>query len=151
MKDERAHLELMGGPMRFRPITHHGTLPRILLAEDDTDARELIAAVLRRIAHVDEARDGEHALELALESPPDLVLTDIVMPRLDGLELTQLLGHDERLRRVPVIMLTAKDSPRDVVVGINCGARHYLTKPFTPEQLVRKVRRALRRPRRLRP
>lgn len=134
--------------MRFRPITHHGTLPRILLAEDDEDARQLIAHVLRRVGRVDEARDGEQALELALANPPDVVLTDVMMPRLDGLELTQLLGHDERLRRVPVIMLTAKDRPRDIVRGINSGARYYLTKPFTPDQLVRKVHRALRRPRR---
>lgn len=134
--------------MRFRPITNHGALPRILLAEDDEDARQLIAHVLRRVGTVDEARDGEQALELALAHPPDLVLTDVMMPRLDGLELTQILGHDDRLRRVPVIMLTAKDGARDIIRGINSGARYYLTKPFTPDQLVRKVHRALRRPRR---
>lgn len=134
--------------MRFNPTVEHRALPRVLVAEDDPDARKLIAHVLRGVARVEEAQDGEEALELALEDPPDLVVTDVMMPRLDGLELTEILGHDDRLRRIPVIMLTAKTDPQDVVRGINCGARHYLPKPYTPEQLVRKVRRALGRPRR---
>ncbi|HJL19681.1 MAG TPA: response regulator [Sandaracinaceae bacterium LLY-WYZ-13_1] len=122
-------------------------LPRILVVEDDPDARKMIAHMLRRMAQVIEAENGEEALELAVERRPDLIVTDVMMPRLDGFELTRTLKSDAGLRSVPVVLVTARGTAKDVVEGINAGARHYLVKPFTPDELLRKVRKALRRAR----
>ncbi|MEM1417866.1 MAG: response regulator, partial [Myxococcota bacterium] len=76
--------------------------------------------------------------------PPDLIVTDLRMPRLDGLSLSRRLKADASLQHVPIIMLTAKGRPGDMVEGINAGARHYLTKPFKRDELLDKVRTVLR-------
>jgi len=103
--------------------------------------------MLSTIADVAMAADGEHA-SIILQSGdvPDLVITDWMMPRKDGLALVREMKDDERLKGVPVILLTAKSAPRDVISGINAGARHYLTKPFKPDDLIGKVKKVLRLP-----
>jgi adenylate cyclase len=121
--------------------------PRILVVEDDEDLLRMMHRMLSTIADVAMATDGEHALKLLQSGiPPDLVITDWMMPRKDGLTLVKEMKLDERLKATPVVILTAKSSPRDVIAGINSGARHYLTKPFKPDDLIAKVKKVLRLP-----
>lgn len=106
----------------------------------------MIIQLLSEDCDVVEAADGMQALQSIREMKrlPDLIVTDVMMPRLDGLGLLQQLRNDERGKAVPVIILTAKSRPMDVITGINAGARHYLTKPFKRDQLMEKVKRILR-------
>lgn len=117
--------------------------PRIIVAEDDPDLLRMLEHVLRAIGDVDTAVDGREALEKAQALRPDVIVTDLMMPRMDGLTLAKELKSDPDLATVPVVMLTAKTQPRDVIAGINAGARYYVTKPFKTEELVAKVRKAL--------
>lgn len=120
--------------------------PLVLVAEDDATLRRMIKRMLEEIVDVVDVEDGARALEyLRSDKPlPDLLLTDIMMPGLDGLSLAQRIRDDRELNRMPVIMLTARSQPMDVIGGINAGARHYLTKPFKHEELVSKVKSLLR-------
>jgi len=119
--------------------------PRILLVEDDEDLLKMMYRLLSTIADVAMAADGEHAMQILSQGdPPDLVVTDLMMPRKDGLALVGEMKADERLQKVPAIILTAKAAPRDVIAGINAGARHYLTKPFKSDELIAKVKKVLR-------
>jgi two-component system, sensor histidine kinase ChiS len=118
--------------------------PRILIVEDDQDLLRMMQRMLTSIAEVITASDGEQALKTLSAGPvPDLLITDWMMPRKDGLTLVKEMKQQERLKRVPVVILTAKTSPRDVIAGINSGARHYLTKPFKPDELIAKVKKVL--------
>ncbi len=118
--------------------------PRILVAEDDPDLLKMLEHVMRALGDVVTAVDGQDAFEKARSGPaPDVVVTDLMMPRLDGFGLAKQLKGDPRLAHVPVVMLTAKTGPRDVIAGINAGARFYVTKPFKTEDLIAKVRKAL--------
>jgi DNA-binding response OmpR family regulator len=117
--------------------------PRILVAEDDPDLLKMLEHVMRSLGEVVTAKDGQDALEKARARMPDVVVTDVMMPRMDGLTLAKQLKHDPSLARVPVVMLTARTGPRDVIAGINAGARFYVTKPFKTEELILKVRKAL--------
>lgn len=120
--------------------------PRVLCVEDEPAVLTLVTRLLEPIARVQTATDGLQALELlrASKRPPDLVITDVMMPRLDGHGLAKAMREDERLARVPIIMLTAKTGAMDVISGINAGAKHYVTKPFKHEDLLSKVRKLLR-------
>jgi DNA-binding response OmpR family regulator len=119
--------------------------PRILVVEDDEDLLRMMYRMLSTIADVAMATDGEHALIILKAGPaPDLVITDWMMPKMDGLALVKEMKHDKALSSVPAIILTAKSAPRDVIAGINSGARHYLTKPFKPDELISKVKKVLR-------
>jgi DNA-binding response OmpR family regulator len=119
--------------------------PRIIVAEDDPALLKMLAKLLEPIGEIRIAADGAQALSIvqSMAEPPDLVVTDVMMPKLDGLQLAKSLKDEPRTSRVPVIMLTAKGGPRDVVSGINAGARHYLTKPFKHEDLLAKVKKVL--------
>ncbi|MFK8002786.1 MAG: response regulator [Polyangiales bacterium] len=119
---------------------------RILVAEDDDAVRKMIGHLLGDIADVTIAKDGMEAL-IALrdmEKAPDLIVTDLMMPRLDGLGLLKQVRANETSKNIPIIILTAKAQPMDVITGINAGARHYLVKPFKREELLEKVRKVLR-------
>lgn len=120
--------------------------PVVLVAEDDEALRKMVGHFLADIAEVHLASDGAAALQWmqARDKAPDLLITDLMMPGLDGLTLVQQMKDDAKLKRTPVIMLTAKDRPTDVVTGINAGARHYITKPFKRDELVSKVKKVLR-------
>jgi DNA-binding response OmpR family regulator len=127
------------------PPTFDDGRPRILVVEDDEDLLRMMYRMLSTIADVAMAADGEHALTiLKAGDPPDLVITDWMMPRKDGLTLVKEMKLDDKLSRIPAIILTAKSAPRDVIAGINSGARHYLTKPFKPDELISKVKKVLR-------
>lgn len=124
-----------------------GSRPRILIVEDDQDLLKMMQRMLGAIADIATATDGEQALkQLATGTPPDLLITDWMMPRKDGLTLVKEMKQHEQLKQIPVVILTAKTGPRDVIAGINSGARHYLTKPFKPDELISKVKKVLRLP-----
>lgn len=119
--------------------------PTILIVEDDLDLLKMLTRMLEPIGDVVTATNGADALERILAGMrPDLIVTDVMMPRMDGLELARRLRNEPKTAKTPVIMLTAKNAPLDVIKGINAGARSYLTKPFKHEELVSKVKKALR-------
>lgn len=120
--------------------------PTILCVEDDPALLRMLERVLSQYATVSTAKNGEEAITLIRETElrPDLVVTDVMMPKVDGLELAKLLKAEAKTANVPVIMLTAKSGPGDVIKGINAGARNYLTKPFKQQELIDKVKKILR-------
>jgi adenylate cyclase len=121
------------------------TPPRILVADDNATNLELIRVRLSALGYeVVTAVDGEDALERARELEPDLVLLDIMMPKLDGIAVLKQLKRDSALRFIPVILVTAKADTRDVVDGLESGGDDYLTKPFEHAALVARVRSLLR-------
>lgn len=118
----------------------------ILVVEDDEDILELIVFNLKKEGAVVRAADsGEKALIMARTDPPDLILLDIMLPGLDGIEVCRQLKGDKTTRQIPVIMVTAKGEETDVVTGLEMGADDYLTKPFRPKELVARIRAVLRR------
>ena len=118
-------------------------MPRMLVVEDDVTVREVVVSYLRAAGHeVTEAADGQTALELMEERPADLVVLDLMMPGIDGLEVCRRL---RLIGDVPIVMLTALGSEQDRVVGLELGADDYITKPFSPRELVLRVDSILRR------
>ena len=116
---------------------------RVLVVDDEPMVREVLARYLEKEGfEVQTAEDGESALAAFEASPPDLVLLDLMLPRIDGLEVFRRMR--ER-RPAPVIMLTAKGDETDRVVGLELGADDYVTKPFSPREVVARVRAVLRR------
>ncbi len=118
-------------------------MARILVVEDDVTVREVAVSYLRAAGHdVAEAADGLSALEAMDAAPADLVVLDLMMPGIDGLEVCRRL---RRTSDVPVVMLTALGSEQDRVIGLELGADDYVTKPFSPRELVLRVDSILRR------
>jgi CheY-like chemotaxis protein len=116
----------------------------IMVVEDDAAIRDMLVRSLGTNYCVYESPDGQTALEnLTRMKPPDLIIMDVMMPRMDGWTLASKLKAETRLKSVPLIFLTGRDSPKDVVQGINAGARHYLTKPFKIQTLLEKVGKAI--------
>lgn len=120
-----------------------GQTPRILLVDDEQSVQELLSYPLRKDGYeVVQARDGKEALELFGESEFDLVVLDVMMPRMDGLECCRRLRASSP---VPIIMLTAKSEEVDKIVGLELGADDYITKPFSVRELRSRVKALLRR------
>jgi DNA-binding response OmpR family regulator len=120
--------------------------PVVLAADDDEDILELVAFRLERSGYtVLRAKDGEEALRLALEAKPDLAVLDVMMPKLDGYELTRRLRADDATSRMPIILLTARSQDADVQAGFDAGADDYLRKPFSPQELRARVQAILGR------
>ena len=116
----------------------------ILVVDDDPDVAQMLERYFARTYDVSVAKDGREALAVASRRPPpDLVLLDIMMPGIDGLGVAHRLRMMPELKHVAIIFVTAKDSPMDVVKGIQAGARSYITKPFKLEELKEKVEKAL--------
>ncbi|MFG1800251.1 SpoIIE family protein phosphatase [Micromonospora carbonacea] len=113
---------------------------RILIADDNADLREHVSRLLGASWEVVAAPDGVEALRLAVETPFDLVLTDVMMPRLDGFGLVTALRADPRTRHVPIVLLSARAGSAEAVAGLAVGADDYLTKPFSGEELIARVR-----------
>lgn len=115
----------------------------MLVIDDDPNVSEVVATYLEREgAIVQRCFDGEEGLQAALSDPPDLVILDLMLPGLDGLEVCRRL---QALAPVPVVMLTAKGDETDRIIGLELGADDYITKPFSPRELVARVRAVLRR------
>jgi two-component system alkaline phosphatase synthesis response regulator PhoP len=118
----------------------------ILLVDDEEDLLDLLQYALAREGYtVFTAADGVEGLRIAQAERPDLVVLDIMMPRMDGIELCRRLREDAHLRLTPILMLTAKSDERDEIEGLEAGADDYLPKPTSPNLLVSRVRALLRR------
>lgn len=118
----------------------------VLIAEDESDIRQLISFNLEHESmHTLLAKDGVEAFEIAKEKGPDLIILDLMLPRMDGFTVFKELRLDSRTKDIPVIMLTAKAQLNDVITGLEMGADDYLTKPFSPKELVLRVKALLRR------
>ncbi|RKH52209.1 response regulator [Corallococcus interemptor] len=120
---------------------------RVLLADDNADMREYVGRLLGAHWTVEAVADGEAALQAALARPPDLILSDVMMPRLDGFALLQALRADERTRTVPVILLSARAGEEAQEEGLAAGADDYLVKPFSTRDLLARVTAQLTRSR----
>jgi DNA-binding response OmpR family regulator len=120
--------------------------PLVLVADDDPDILALVRFRLERDGYeVLSAPDGETALDRALARPPDLALLDVMMPRLDGYEVTRRLRAHGPTTTIPIILLTARVQEHDVARGFEAGADDYVTKPFSPQALGERVQAALGR------
>jgi CheY-like chemotaxis protein len=129
--------------MAIDPVTGH-VLPKILVVEDDADLLHMIKTMLQTVGEITLARDGQEALDLLKNGfRPDVIVTDLMMPRMDGLTLAKTLKNEPNIGNIPLVMLTAKSGPMDMITGINAGARHYVTKPFKAADLIDKVKKAL--------
>ena len=118
----------------------------ILLVEDDADIRQLVSYKLTKGGFdVVEASDGPAALRSARDHPPDLVLLDVRMPRMSGIEVCRELRAGPLAETVPIIMLTARSRPQDLEQGYAAGATEYIVKPFSPQGLQDRVEAALAR------
>lgn len=125
-------------PERERPV--------VLAADDDEDILELVAFRLERSGYtVLRAKDGEEALALALAERPDLAVLDVMMPKLDGFELTRCLRAEPATSRMPIILLTARAQDADLEQGFAAGADDYIRKPFSPQELRTRVQAMLGR------
>lgn len=119
---------------------------KILIVDDEEDVLELVRYNLGRNGYkVETAATGEEALEKARAKLPDLIILDLMLPCIDGLEVCKKLKSNTKTENIPVIMLTAKGDETDVVAGLELGADDYVTKPFSPKVLIARVRRVLQR------
>lgn len=118
---------------------------KILVVEDDTEVMDLIRTALSfKEYSVVEATSGANAVQLAKEHTPDLIIMDLNLPDLDGLEVCRRVKSDDATKAIPVIMLTARDGVADIVKGLEAGANDYVTKPFEVMELMARVRAQIR-------
>lgn len=124
--------------------------PVLLIVEDNPDLRLYLRKIFETQYQIIEANDGQQGLEIALQNVPDMVITDLMMPRLDGFGLCERLKTDERTSHIPVVLLTAKATLTDRLEGLGLGADEYLQKPFNKDELVIRVKNLLQQRRLLR-
>lgn len=119
---------------------------KILIVEDEKDIVELIQYNLEKENFkVQSANNGQKALDLVRKNHPDLILLDLMLPEIDGLEFCRILKKDPKASHIPIIMLTAKAGESDKIVGLELGADDYITKPFSVKELIARVKALLRR------
>jgi DNA-binding response OmpR family regulator len=119
--------------------------PTILVVDNNEQNLTLVRTILRRHGYASRlARSGEEALRLIHQEPPELIILDVMMPGMDGIEVCRRLKDDEGTRLIPVVIMTALDQPEDKVRGIEAGADDFLTKPVNQPELMARVRTALR-------
>lgn len=117
---------------------------RILVADDDADIREVLRIGLEREGYeILEASDGLATLNTARQQKPDLIVLDIMMPRLNGYEVARMLKFDRKFRSIPILMLTANRAPEERDLGTHTGADCYMTKPFTFAEILPSIRELL--------
>jgi two-component system, OmpR family, alkaline phosphatase synthesis response regulator PhoP len=118
----------------------------ILVVDDEKSILELLRYnLLREGFSVTMVEDGEKALESAKTQPPDLIILDLMLPGMDGLEVCRRLKQDASIRQIPIVMLTAKGEESDIVIGLELGADDYIPKPFSPRVLIARIKAVLRR------
>lgn len=121
-----------------------GPKQKVLIVDDEPDTLELIGFNLKNAGYeVVTAADGAEALRKARSTTPDLVILDLMLPEIDGLHVCKLLQVDPNTARIPILMLTAKAAEVDRILGLELGARDYVTKPFSPRELILRVRNIL--------
>lgn len=121
-------------------------MAHILVAEDERDIRELIKFTLTFAGHqITEAANGEEAVALAKEHLPDLVMTDVRMPKMTGYEACKVIKSDEVTSHIPVVILSAKGQDDEIDEGRDAGADDYILKPFAPDDLTRRISEILER------
>ena len=131
-----------GNVLRLRIMANE----KILIVDDEEDVLELVRYNLNRSGYqIETASSGEEALSKARKSSPDLIILDLMLPGIDGLEVCKKLKGDIKTEHIPIVMLTAKGDESDIVTGLELGAEDYITKPFSPKVLIARVRRILHR------
>ena len=121
---------------------------KILVVDDEPDALEVLGFKLREAGYTPIfAKDGTRAIALARDERPDLIVLDLMLPEVDGLEVCKILRRDPSTSSIPIIMLTARAAEMDRVLGLELGADDYVTKPFSPRELVIRIRKQLARAR----
>ena len=127
-------------------ITKARVMPKILVVDDEPDAVELVEFNLKSAGYeVVTAADGSEALKKARAQSPDLIVLDLMLPEVDGLETCKILRRDPATSGIPIIMLTAKAAEIDRVLGLELGADDYITKPFSPRELVLRIKNLMKR------
>jgi DNA-binding response OmpR family regulator len=127
-------------------------MARILVAEDDLDIANLLAHYLQRAGfEADLVASGSDVLPRIKKAPPDVLLLDLMLPGLDGLEVCRSVRGDQATAGIPIIMVTAKGEETDRIVGLELGADDYITKPFSPNEVIARIRALLRRAQRTSP
>ena len=121
-------------------------MARILVAEDDPDIASLLAHYLQRAGfEADLVSSGADVLPRIRKAPPDVLLLDVMLPGLDGLSVCRTVRSDQRTAAIPIIMITAKGEESDRIVGLEVGADDYIAKPFSPNEVIARIRALLRR------
>ena len=121
-------------------------MERVLIVDDDPDIQQLVRYNLSQAGfEVSTAETGRVALDLVQRHPPDLIILDLMLPDVDGMEVCRTLRQRENSRRIPVVMLTARGDEIDRVIGFELGADDYVMKPFSPRELVLRVKSIFRR------
>lgn len=116
----------------------------VLIVEDDPAIAGLVQRALASSGYsVQVESDGEAGLARCVELVPDVLVLDVNLPRMDGYQVAKHLKQDGRVKHIPILFLTAQDRPKDIIAGIQAGARHYLTKPFKLEDLVGKIKKLI--------
>jgi signal transduction histidine kinase/PAS domain-containing protein len=131
------HDELL--PVPCPPLPQGAVRPRVLIADDNSDMRQYLARLLSEQYEVETVADGQAAVQAAHKHLPDLIVSDVMMPILDGFELLKVLRADEQTRAIPVILLSARAGEESRVEGIEAGADDYLIKPFSARELLARV------------
>ena len=119
---------------------------KVLLVEDEEDIREMVHFNLFKERYqVLLASDGQTAVDVATKELPELIVLDVMLPKMDGFEVCERLKNDPQTKKIPIIMLTAKGEEEDVIKGLEVGADDYITKPFSPKVLLARIKAVLRR------
>jgi DNA-binding response OmpR family regulator len=117
---------------------------RILIVEDDPITQKTVAILMTRVGFASTfASNGVEALEKVVENPPDLIISDVMMPVMDGFTFLYALRSNPQTANLPIILLTARDSREDIIDGIDMGANDYIPKPFDPDTLLASVKARL--------
>ena len=133
--------ETVDPTVHFDPVSH-----KILVVEDEVDIATLVSFNLQRVGYaVDMVHDGREGLEKILKDQPDLVILDLMLPGMDGFSILKEMQRDIRANTIPVLMLTAKSQIDDRIRGLESGVDDYLTKPFSPKELILRVQAVLKR------
>ena len=121
--------------------------PKILVVDDEPDALDVVGFKIKEAGMTPIfAHDGAHAIVMAREERPALIVLDLMLPAVDGLEVCKILRRDPKTTKIPILMLTAKATELDRVIGLELGAADYVTKPFSPRELILRIKNLLSRP-----
>ena len=122
-----------------------GTQPRILIVDDEPDLRSVLRFGLEAAGfEVSEAADGEQGLQMACDTLPDLIVLDLMLPRMDGYKVCRALKFDDRYRQIPVFILSARTGETDRRLALDLGADAYVTKPYDMKDLIERIRERLK-------